>query len=855
MEPALRKHTLRLAAVIATQNEILTAERSLQAIMNVIVEQTQAITQADGAVVELVDGEELVYRAVSGTAVPYLGLHLCRHSSFSGRCIQEGRALLCSDALSDPRVNAKVALERGTRSIIVVPLLHQQTPIGVLKVLSSRPHVFEEEDASTLQLMTGMIAAAMSDAIAREAEHNLVAERTAALETLRKSEERFRCLATATDVLLWTADPEGNITDVSSNGLAYTGAPLAELRDRRWLDLVHPHDRQRTLLCWAESITTKTVHENEYRLRRHDGVYRHFKVRGVPILEADGTVREWMGQCQDVTEHREAQEAIRRSEARFRAAIEGSVDAFILLEGVRDSSGKIMDFVFVDTNHCWTKWTGLGRVKTLGRSLSEMWPEECIAPLLTSYRRVVDTQLTLEEDGEMILPGIKPRWTHSQVVPIGDCVAVTMRDISERKWFEQRLEEQIACISQTNMQLEVQQLQLAAANARLEVQAQTDGLTGLKNHRTFHERLAEEIQRTLRYTTPLSLILIDVDHFKQYNDRFGHPAGDRILQQVGQLLQAKIRTTDVAARYGGEEFVLILPHTDAEGACRLAEILRRAFEEARWPDRAITASFGVATWSAETSHATDFVGQADEALYYAKRKGRNSIAHFLTLEKLQHQGSTGTEIDPDVTLLSPAPVTPPAGLTAELMRTYNDTIEGWSHLLDLRDKETEGHALRVTEMSLRLAQRLGLSAEEQLYLRWGALLHDVGKMVVPDNILLKPGPLTPEERDVMRQHPNYAYEMLSPIPFLRPALDVPRYHHEKWDGSGYPCGLEREQIPLTARLFAVVDVWDALRNDRPYRNGWSDVQVVAYLQTQTGAHFDPAIVPVFLDLLASDHSG
>jgi putative nucleotidyltransferase with HDIG domain/PAS domain S-box-containing protein len=184
-------------------------------------------------------------------------------------------------------------------------------------------------------------------------------------------------------------------------------------------------------------------------------------------------------------------------------------------------------------------------------------------------------------------------------------------------------------------------------------------------------------------------------------------------------------------------------------------------------------------------------------------------------------------------------------INRELAQAYDATIEGWSRALDLRDKETEGHTLRVTEMTLKLARTFGLPEEKLLYVRSGALLHDIGKMGVPDNILLKPGELTEEEWERMKSHPQYAYDLLKPITFLQPALDIPYFHHEKWDGTGYPCGLKREEIPLVARLFTVVDVWDALTSDRPYRRAWSQEEALAYIREQSGKHFDPKVVACF----------
>ena len=183
----------------------------------------------------------------------------------------------------------------------------------------------------------------------------------------------------------------------------------------------------------------------------------------------------------------------------------------------------------------------------------------------------------------------------------------------------------------------------------------------------------------------------------------------------------------------------------------------------------------------------------------------------------------------------------------DLTSAYDATIEGWSRALDLRDKETEGHSQRVTEMTLKLAQAFGLSNEELAQVRWGALLHDIGKMGVPDGILLKPGPLTDDEWITMKKHPTFAYEMLFPIRYLRGALDIPYCHHEKWDGSGYPRGLKGSLIPLSARIFAVVDVYDALSSDRPYRAAWPKEKVREHIRSLSATHFDPQVVDILLE--------
>ncbi|MBK9964113.1 MAG: GAF domain-containing protein [Holophagales bacterium] len=182
----------------------------------------------------------------------------------------------------------------------------------------------------------------------------------------------------------------------------------------------------------------------------------------------------------------------------------------------------------------------------------------------------------------------------------------------------------------------------------------------------------------------------------------------------------------------------------------------------------------------------------------------------------------------------------------DLELAYDETIEGWSRALDLRDNETEGHTQRVKDMTLRLARAMGFPEDELIQIQRGALLHDIGKMGVPDGILLKPGPLTDEEWVLMRGHARLAFELLSPIAYLRPAIDIPYAHHERWDGSGYPRGLKGKEIPRAARTFAVVDVWDALRSDRPYRTGWPEEKVITYIEGLSGTHFDPEVVEAFL---------
>ena len=187
----------------------------------------------------------------------------------------------------------------------------------------------------------------------------------------------------------------------------------------------------------------------------------------------------------------------------------------------------------------------------------------------------------------------------------------------------------------------------------------------------------------------------------------------------------------------------------------------------------------------------------------------------------------------------------------DIVDAYDTTLEGWAQLLELRDKETEGHSRKVVDLTLQFAKQVGIPEDELIHIRRGALLHDIGKIAIPDSILLKPGPLSDQEWEIMRQHPIFALKFLSGIPYLKKAMDIPTFHHERWDGTGYAHQLKGRDIPLPARIFTIVDNWDALLSDRPYRTAWSISKVTDYINQNAGRIFDPDLVQIFLNKVVS----
>jgi len=366
-------------------------------------------------------------------------------------------------------------------------------------------------------------------------------------------------------------------------------------------------------------------------------------------------------------------------------------------------------------------------------------------------------------------------------------------------------------------------------NARLftqaTVRANTDGLTGLYNHRHFHERLEQEIARGSRFGTRFSLIMLDIDLFKAYNDIYGHQAGDRILRRIAGHIKSSIRNLDMAFRYGGEEFAVILPETWFDDAYKVAERIRQTIES-KMSARAmpVTVSLGVASWPADGVMAEEIIGCADTALYRAKQTGRNRTCMSSDISKLEVSAE---------------------GVQAEMPRGSLSIIYALAATVDAKDHYTYGHSKKVGEYAVALAQALGLPQDRIATIRAASLLHDIGKIGIPDAILNKEGALTTDEWKPVKTHPELGVEILRHVTDLTNCLPAILHHHERYDGTGYPAGLKGDDIPLEARILAVADAYDAITSLRPYHKKLSRQEGLAELKKHAGTQFDPEILDVF----------
>jgi diguanylate cyclase (GGDEF)-like protein/putative nucleotidyltransferase with HDIG domain len=414
-------------------------------------------------------------------------------------------------------------------------------------------------------------------------------------------------------------------------------------------------------------------------------------------------------------------------------------------------------------------------------------------------------------------------------------------------------------------------------------QAITDGLTGVKTHRFFMEALSAEWKRSTRAGRAFALVLMDLDRFKFVNDFYGHLEGDLVLQRVGQILETNCRRSDVVARYGGDEFVILMPETSMEQARQLASKLRGwVSADPLLREKNISASFGIACYPLHGSSPQELIQVADASMYLSKHQGGNAVStadHFdpneakkwkrdvleaylgVTLKRLFATGPEAFEeiyqrlkqfteslASTELVGTTPAVSERPDGPQA-LPQAVLDTVTSLAFAIDAKDHYTQGHSQKVSAYAALIAEAMNMSDAEVEEIRLGAVLHDIGKVGIPEQILNKSGPLNPEEWELMKSHVVFGAKILEPLTPLARIREMVLHHHEFFDGSGYPDALSGEQIPLGARIVAVADAYDTITSDRTYKKGRAASDALSELERCSNAQFDKRIVEVFVQAM------
>ncbi|MBE3066651.1 MAG: diguanylate cyclase [Chloroflexi bacterium] len=399
------------------------------------------------------------------------------------------------------------------------------------------------------------------------------------------------------------------------------------------------------------------------------------------------------------------------------------------------------------------------------------------------------------------------------------------------------LREKEDMLTAANLELNNRYGELEVLQEKTRQQADTDLLTGLWNHGHFQLHMKSQLAKAKQNREPLSLLMLDLDFFKSVNDQFGHQKGDMVLKHVGELLMKQAGDGGYAARYGGEEFVIVLPGQDAPQAEKFANTLREEVKElARvvgLPGKYVAVSIGVADFPYCASDSESLISAADTALLFAKRKGRDQVAYFRDLSETELKEG---DID---------------RLHSRLEGVSLQTVEALAEAVDSADRYAKIDSTMLVTVAKAMAGELGMDEEQADALALATRLHDIGKVGVPGSVLRKTDKLTPDEVSLVQRHPEIGQRILKEAEKIQELISAILYHHERWDGDGYPERLKGEEIPVMARIVGIMDSYRAMLSDRPYRKALTQAEALEELSRGAGTQFDPKMVKLFVKLIGT----
>jgi PAS domain S-box-containing protein len=626
-----------------------------------------------------------------------------------------------------------------------------------------------------------------------------ISARKRAEDALRLSEEKYRTLVDEIKDGFYVTDSAGIFTfaNIALAQIYGVETPQA-LIGRMFSDFIAPEMPADIGEAYHGAMETgQSLEVVNGQIVRPDGTRVFIEIKPVMMI-VGGRVIGTRGVVRDITERKRAEESLRASEERFRALIENSGDVISLLTG---------EGIILYESPAVRQVLGYQPSEMVGHNGFEyLYPDDYAAsqelfgklfqqpqaPVTSEvrYKRKDDTWAWVRVTGTNLLadPSVK-------------AIVINYHDITGRKQSETEIHQRLS-------ELEVLYQSGLAFSQLITPKAIAEKIIDLLDQKMDWHHTAIRLYHP--ETKTLELLAFNLPNPNSQEEHSATEKRFKTMQRFDQGLSGWVVQHGQTVR-----------SSDLKNDPRYFDTFPGLQSGLYVPIKIAERVIGVISIESEQPNA---FSESDERLTFTLA-GQAAIAieNATLFDDLQRSNS-------------------------ELMLAYETTLEGWSHALDLRDRETKGHTQRVTEMVVSLARVFGLSEAELVNVRRGGLLHDIGKMGVPDHILLKPGELTEEEWKQMRMHPVYAYDLLSHIAYLHDALDIPHYHHEKWDGTGYPHGLKGEQIPLVARIFAVVDVWDALCSDRPYRPAWTREDVREYIRASSGTHFDPQVVSVFMQM-------
>lgn len=586
----------------------------------------------------------------------------------------------------------------------------------------------------------------------------------------------------------------------------WQNAQLRSVPDVIWAMNLQAADARLVSELWSQrSALPPPASGVESDLLLRDGRQIHW--RTLPLRDPLGQRLGEIHLFEDTTPHQSVVTTAQVADDLFRLTFEKAAVGMTLISS---------DFRFLRANPSFCRMVGFAEPELLTRRVFDLaHPEDPLDPEAWA-RHLSVGQDTFHQECRFLGKEVVV-WVHLSISVVRDAdgrpvyFVAMAEDITQRKKEEREQQQR---------------------TEELMTLATTDPLTGLYNHRFMQDFLQQRLVEAKRGGQQVSVLMLDLDHFRNLNEEYGHDAGNLALRAVAECMRHSLREEDVACRYGGEEFVMILAGAPLSAALAAAERVRRRIEEVRptaFHSQPLTCSIGVASFPAHASTAASLLKAADMALYNAKRSGRNRVCQF--------EASQQTTFLDDLEKLA-------TGLQGASVEAVNALVTA----IDLRDRYTGSHCQRVGRLSVEIAVRLGCTQEEMDILRVGGTLLDVGKIGLPDTILTKTGRLSRQEWHQMRQHPVWGEQLVRQSALPEQVLQLVRWHHERLDGSGYPDSIGGSDLPRLVRIVNVADVAAALRDDRPHRRAWPRARVLEYLEQQSGTRLDPEVVAAYFEL-------
>ena len=876
----------------------------IKEVLDSAVEAACEVLDTDAAAIGLLDGDRVAIRSYHGLSDDFVSRFLTdKHEGLTGLAFSSGQPHASNDLSDDPHHADDVAWEKGIRGCLVVPLKISGEVIGCLYLGHRRPHEFSAREVRTAGAFAGQISTSLENACLLEQERNQreraehLLEVVSALSpglSLRKVVIKIcqavvklsvadRCSIFLRNeetgrsepyMSLGLKDPElwqrfqdsGSVRPEDVQGLEEAWRTLTPVIEEHvpgsgflsdhWVNVfgikslaVYPLIvRDKPVGAMAVDSFRDFVHFPQEEIETLTAVAQQIAVLidNARLFEQERRQRERAERLLEVVSAAAPNLSLKQVVIKIcQAVVELSVAdrCSIFLFDEKTWRAEPYMSLGVEDPDLWQRFqsaNGLGpeEVRGLDDKHSTLWrkiqsagrpgPQE-----VPELSQVVEAPAPLIEEhvpGSGLLPdywidtfalksvAIYPLNTRDR--PVGAMVMDSFRDFVH---FPQEEIETLTAIAT--------QIAVIIDNARLyeKVQAQaiTDFLTGVNNHRYLRDRLDEELARTNRGGLSFSVMMLDLDGFAVFNDTYGHPAGDAVLRNVASAIATACRATDIVGRYGGDEFMVILPQTNKTQAKRLAKRIQSRLSQERFAigeeeaEVPVSVSIGIASCPEDGDRAERLILEADTALYESKHRGGNRVI------------ACGRPRDGSLPSRSSALA----------------IIQGLASALGEKEPYSRDHHLLAVRHAGLMAEALSLSDKDKESLRTAALLHDVGNLAIPDQVLLKPGPLNRREWPIVRKHVLLSEAILRGIPELEDAAVAVVSHHERWDGQGYPHGLRGEDIPLLGRILAIVDAYSAMTCDRPYRKALGRQHAMRELKSNAGTQFDPRLVKVFLEAI------